>query len=312
MELRYGVNPYQKPAQVYISGGGELPFKVLNGNPGYINLLDALNSWQLVRELSGALGKPAAASFKHVSPAGAAVAPTLAEAYKLARDCDPVSSYGDWIALSEVCDVATAAIIKPLVSDGVIAPGYTSDALEILGKKKNGNYCVMQIDAEYVPPETELRTVFGVTFEQKRNDLKLSPELLKNVVTANRELPAPAVSDLLLAMITAKYTQSNTVVYAVDGQAIGVGAGQQSRLACTILAGAKADEWKSRNSAANANLALASDAFFPFADNIEEAHRRGVKYIAQPGGSIRDAEVIAACDKYGIVMCFTGVRLFHH
>jgi len=312
MELKYGVNPNQKPAGVSGVAGAELPFRVVNGKPGYINLLDALNSWQLVRELRVALNKPAAASFKHVSPAGAAVADTTAEAYTLARNVDPLSSYGDWIALSDVCDAETAAVIRPLVSDGIVAAGFTDEAISLLREKKKGNYCMLEISPDYVPPKTERREVFGVAFEQARNDAAITSELLTNIVTQSKELPESAKRDLIVAMITLKYTQSNSVAYALNGQAIGVGAGQQSRLACTKLAGDKADEWSARTGVKLDGVALGSDAFFPFADNIERAAASGVKYIAQPGGSIRDAEVIAACDKYGITMCFTGVRLFHH
>jgi AICAR transformylase/IMP cyclohydrolase PurH len=312
MELKYGCNPNQKPARVTGVGGAEPPFKVLNGKPGYINLLDALNSWQLVRELSGALGKPAAASFKHVSPAGAAAADTLAAAYALARNVDPLSSYGDWIALSGVCDEAAALIIRPLVSDGVIAAGFTDKALSVLSGKKKGSYCVLEMPEDYAPPAIERREVFGVTFEQARNDIRITPELLTNIVTKSKELPDSAKRDLIVSMITLKYTQSNSVAYAYNGQAVGVGAGQQSRLACTELAGGKADGWFARSGFRQENVALGSDAFFPFADNIERAAQSGVRYIAQPGGSIRDQEVIDACDRYGITMCFTGVRLFHH
>ncbi|MDR3148504.1 MAG: phosphoribosylaminoimidazolecarboxamide formyltransferase [Oscillospiraceae bacterium] len=310
MELRYGINPHQKPASAEIKDR-QLPFTVVNGTPGYINLLDALNSWQLVKELAVATGKFAAASFKHVSPAGAAIADSLAGAYRLARNADPVSSYGDGIALSDHCDLETAAIIKPLVSDGVIAPGYDAAALELLRAKRGGKYCLLAIDPAYEPPEIESREVYGITLTQARNNLPLTTALLDNVVT-DAAIPDKAKKDLLVAMITAKYTQSNTVVYAFDGQAIGVGAGQQSRLACTEIAGAKADEWLSRNGIIPNGLCLASDAFFPFADNIERAAKSGVKYIAQPGGSIRDAEVIDACNRFGIAMCFTGLRLFTH
>jgi AICAR transformylase/IMP cyclohydrolase PurH len=294
----------------------ELPFIVENGRPGYINLLDALNSWQLVRELKAATGKTAATSFKHVSPAGAAIADSICEAYRQARYCDPVSSYGDWIALSDVCDEATAKIIRPMVSDGIIAPGFTAPALEILRAKKKGNYVVLSMDESYEPPEIERKDVFGITFEQARNNIKITRDLLTKTVTKAWNIPDSAKLDLLVAMITLKYTQSNSVCYAWDGKAIGIGAGQQSRLACTQIAGDKADEWLSRNPPAKASarqeIALASDAFFPFADNIDRAAKSGVKYIAQPGGSIRDVDVIYACDKYGIAMCFTDTRLFHH
>ncbi len=389
--LKYGCNPNQTPAGVLMEDGAPLPFTVLNGRPGYINLLDALNSWQLVRELKAALRLPAAASFKHVSPTSAAVgiplpAPLkqacfvsdvpglddspLACAYARARGTDRLCSFGDWAALSDVCDKATALLLKREVSDGVIAPGFEPEALEILKSKRRGNYNVVQIDPDYEPAETERRQVFGVTFEQKRNDAVIGPALLNNIVTANRELPADAARDLILSLITLKYTQSNSVCYAVGGQAVGVGAGQQSRIHCTRLAGAKADTWFLRQSPKvlalpfredigrperdnvidgyiNRNeedvcaegvwprwfsrrpeplteeekaaylrsidgVALGSDAFFPFSDNVERAFRSGVRYIAQPGGSIRDDEVIACCDSHGIVMAMTGVRLFHH
>ncbi|MDR0859263.1 MAG: phosphoribosylaminoimidazolecarboxamide formyltransferase [Oscillospiraceae bacterium] len=315
MELKYGVNPYQKPARVR-GVDGKLPFTVENGTPGYINLLDALNSWQLVRELRIAAGKPAAASFKHVSPAGVAIAGSISEAYRQARYCDPVSSYGDWIALSDICDEATAKVIRPMVSDGIIAPGYSAAALEILRGKKKGNYVVLSIDPGYEPPVTERKDVFGVTFEQARNNKIISADLITQPVTRLWDIPDSAKLDLVVAMITLKYTQSNSVCYAWDGKAIGIGAGQQSRLACTQIAGDKADEWLSRNPPHKASIkqeiALASDAFFPFADNIDRAAKSGVKYIAQPGGSIRDVDVIYACDKYGIAMSFTDTRLFHH
>jgi phosphoribosylaminoimidazolecarboxamide formyltransferase/IMP cyclohydrolase len=312
MELKYGINPNQKPAWVSGVSSGYLPFTVLNGKPGYINLLDALNSWQLVRELDATLGKPSAASFKHVSPAGAAIADTLSDAYRRARNCDPVSSYGDWIALSRECDLDTAMVIKPLVSDGVIAPGFSDNALNVLSAKKKGNYCVLAVDAAFEPPEIERREVFGVAFEQHRNDFPLTTDLLNNAVTSAKNVSEAAKRDLLLAMITLKFTQSNSVAYAFDGQAIGVGAGQQSRLGCTKLAGDKADDWAKRHGITLDSVALASDAFFPFADNIDRAAQSGVKFIAQPGGSIRDPDVIAACDKHGIAMLFTGVRLFTH
>lgn len=388
IELKYGCNPNQAPARVYMEHGG-LPIKVLNGRLGYINLLDALNGYQLVRELRLALNLPAAASFKHVSPAGAAVgAPLndtlrrayfagegelspLACAYVRARGADRMSSFGDFIALSDICDVATAVCIKKEVSDGVIAPGYDREALEILRKKRNGGYTVLQIDENYVPDPIEKKQVYGVTFEQRRNDLEITPDLLSNIVTVNKELPNSAVRDLILALIALKYTQSNSVCYASSGQTIGVGAGQQSRIHCTRLAGNKADIWHLRQHPKALGLkfkkgigradrdnsvdlylsdteagdvlddgkwqgifderpepltgdekrewllgfndvSLGSDAFFPFGDNIERAHRSGVKYIAQPGGSVRDDQVIAACDKYGIAMALTGARLFHH
>ncbi len=386
--LKYGCNPNQKPASIYMEDGSELPVKVLNGNPGYINFLDALNSWQLVKELKAATGLPSAASFKHVSPAGAAVAVPLTDidrkiyfapegelsaiacAYVRARGADRMSSYGDFAALSDVCDKDTALLLKPEVSDGVIAPGYTEEALEILCAKKKGNYNVIQIDENYVPAEQEKKQVFGVTFEQGHNNIVLDESLLTNIVTENKELPDDAKRDLIVALITLKYTQSNSVAYAKNGQAIGIGAGQQSRVHCTRLAGDKADHWWLRQNekvlnlpfkadirradrdncidlyignesedlladgtwqnfftskpevfteeekklwlAKNTGVALGSDAFFPFGDNVERAHKSGVSYIAQPGGSIRDDNVIDTCNKYGIAMAFTGVRLFHH
>ena len=389
LELKYGCNPNQKPSRVYLENGGELPIEVLNGRPGYINLLDAFNGWQLVRELKEATGLPAAASFKHVSPAGAAVGLPLTEldkkiywvdekapltplacAYARARGADRMSSFGDFIALSDVCDEATALLVKREVSDGIIAPGYEPEALEILKAKKKGEYNVIRIDADYVPEKIERKQVFGVTFEQGRNDLRVDEALFQNIVTKNKDLPKEAVIDLMIAMITLKYTQSNSVCYAKGGQAIGIGAGQQSRIHCTRLAGTKADNWYLRQApkvldlnfvdgigradrdnsidlyigneyediltegtwqkffkekpsvfareekeawlAGNTDVALSSDAFFPFGDNIERAHKSGVKYVAEPGGSIRDDNVIETCDKYGMVMCFTGVRLFHH
>ena len=389
IELKYGVNPNQKPARIFMEEG-ELPLKVLCGRPGYINFLDALNGWQLVSELKRATGMAAAASFKHVSPAGAAVgepldgtlrqmyfvAPDaelspLACAYARARGADRLSSFGDFISLSDVCDAPTARLIAKEVSDGVIAPGYEMEALEILKGKRKGNYNVIEIDENYVPAALERKMCFGVTFEQGRNALELNESLLENVVTENKALPAAAKRDLLIALITLKYTQSNSVCYVSGGQTIGVGAGQQSRIHCTRLAGNKADLWQLRhhpkvlalqfNSALSRserdntidlylsseesgdvlgdavwqnfftvrpepltqeekkdflstvkNVSLGSDAFFPFGDNIERARRSGVKYVAQPGGSIRDDNVIATCDKYGMVMAFTGVRLFHH
>lgn len=389
LELKYGCNPNQKPSRVYLENGGELPIEVLNGRPGYINLLDAFNGWQLVRELKEATGLPAATSFKHVSPAGAAVGLPLTEldkkiywvdekapltplacAYARARGADRMSSFGDFIALSDVCDEATALLVKREVSDGIIAPGYEPEALEILKAKKKGEYNVIRIDADYVPEKIEHKQVFGITFEQGRNDLKVDETLFQNIVTKNKDLPKEAVIDLMIAMITLKYTQSNSVCYAKGGQAIGIGAGQQSRIHCTRLAGTKADNWYLRQApkvldlnfvdgigradrdnsidlyigneyediltegtwqkffkekpsvfareekeawlAGNTDVALSSDAFFPFGDNIERAHKSGVKYVAEPGGSIRDDNVIETCDKYGMVMCFTGVRLFHH
>ena len=388
LELKYGCNPNQKPSRIYMEEG-ELPIQVLNGKPGYINFLDAFNGWQLVSELKKATGLPAATSFKHVSPAGAAVglplSDTLAKiywvddlgelsplacAYARARGADRMSSYGDFIALSDVCDVSTANMIKREVSDGVIAPGYEPEALEILKSKKRGNYNVIQIDPAYVPAPIEKKQVFGITFEQGRNELNIDDKFFDNIVTENKELTEDAKRDLAISMITLKYTQSNSVCYVKDGQAIGIGAGQQSRIHCTRLAGQKADNWWLRQSPQvmglqfkdeirradrdNAidiymgdeymdvladgvwentfkvkpevftreekrawldkltDVALGSDAFFPFGDNIERAHKSGVKYIAQPGGSIRDDNVIDTCNKYGIEMSFTGIRLFHH
>ena len=389
LELKYGCNPNQKPSRIYMENG-ELPIKVLSGKPGYINFLDAFNGWQLVRELKKATGLPAATSFKHVSPAGAAVGlpltdvekkiywvddmdmefTPLANAYTRARGADRMSSFGDFISLSDVCDVATAKIIKREVSDGVIAPGYESEALEILKAKKNGNYNVIEIDPNYVPAPIEHKEVFGITFEQGRNELKIDKDFFDNIVTENKEIPESAKIDLAIAMITLKYTQSNSVCYAKGGQAIGIGAGQQSRIHCTRLAGQKADNWFLRQSPKVLGLqfvdgirradrdnsidlyigddymdvladgawekifkvkpevftreekrawldqmtdvALGSDAFFPFGDNIERAHKSGVKYIAEPGGSIRDDNVIDTCNKYNMAMCFTGIRLFHH
>lgn len=389
LELKYGCNPNQKPSRIYMEEG-ELPIKVLSGKPGYINFLDAFNGWQLVRELKAATGLPAATSFKHVSPAGAAVGlpltdvekkiywvddmdmefTPLANAYARARGADRMSSFGDFIALSDVCDAATASIIKREVSDGVIAPGYEPDALEILKQKKKGNYNIIEIDPAYKPKKLERKEVFGVTFEQGRNELHIDEHFFDNIVTKNKDLPESAKIDLAIAMITLKYTQSNSVCYAKGGQAIGIGAGQQSRIHCTRLAGSKADNWFLRQSPKVLNLsfvdgirradrdnaidlyigedymdvladgewekifkvkpevftreekrawldqmqdvALGSDAFFPFGDNIERAHKSGVKYIAQPGGSVRDDNVIEVCNKYGMTMAFTGIRLFHH
>ncbi len=390
-QLKYGCNPNQKPSRIYMDDGRELPITILCGRPGYINFLDALNSWQLVRELKEATGMVCATSFKHVSPTSAALglplsadlkkacfvddiegldASPLACAYARARGTDRMSSFGDWIALSDVCDVTTAMIIKREVSDGVIAPGYTDEALAILREKRNGNYNIIQIDTDYVPDPLEHKQVFGITFEQGRNEFKINEELISNVVTANKELPAEAKRDLIVALITLKYTQSNSVCYAVDGQAIGVGAGQQSRIHCTRLAGQKADTWQLRRHPKVLNLpfldtlkradrdnvidgyinkneedvcaegiwqkyfsrqpepltaeearayldtitgvSVGSDAFFPFSDNIERARKSGASYIAEPGGSIRDDLVIECCDKYGIAMAFTGMRLFHH
>ena len=388
LELKYGCNPNQKPSRIYMTEG-ELPVTVLNGKPGYINFMDAFNSWQLVKELKAATGLPAAASFKHVSPAGAAVGLPLtdmdraiyfvnpdaeitpiAAAYIRARGADRLCSYGDWAALSDVCDAATAAYLKDEVSDGIIAPGYTDEALAILKTKKKGNYNVVQIDPDYVPAPQERREIFGVVFEQGHNFLKIDEEMLQNIVTENKELPESAKIDLIVSLITLKYTQSNSVCYAKDGQTIGVGAGQQSRIHCTRLAGNKADNWWMRQhpkvlglqfvdgirrpNQDNAidvytsdeyedilaegvwqetfkvkpevltreekkewvakldNVAVGSDAFFPFGDNVERAFKSGVKYIAEPGGSIRDDNVIEACNHHGITMCFTGIRLFHH
>ncbi|MCI5800720.1 MAG: phosphoribosylaminoimidazolecarboxamide formyltransferase [Oscillospiraceae bacterium] len=387
MELKYGCNPNQKPSRVFMKEG-ELPITVLCGRPGYINLLDAFNSWQLVRELSAATGLPAAASFKHVSPAGAAVGKPLSDvlkkiyfvddlelsplacAYARARGADRMSSYGDFIALSDVCDVPTAKLIHREVSDGVIAPGYTDEALEILRSKRKGTYCIIRMDESYVPAPVEQKDVFGVTFEQGRNELKIDAGLLKNLVTDIKNIPDEGKTDLIIALIALKYTQSNSVCYAKDGQAIGIGAGQQSRIHCTRLAGNKADVWYLRQHKkvlelpfkpgirradrdntidvyisddymdvladgawqnfftrcpeplsreekrawldTMSGVSLGSDAFFPFGDNIERAHKSGVEYIAQPGGSIRDDNVIDTCNKYGIAMAFTGIRLFHH
>ena len=389
LQLKYGCNPNQKPSRIYMGNGNELPIKVLMGKPGYINFLDAFNGWQLVRELKEATGLPAATSFKHVSPAGAAIGLPLTEtlakiywvddmgelsplacAYARARGADRMSSFGDFVALSDVCDKDTASLIKREVSDGVIAPGYTEEALEILAQKKNGNYNVIQIDENYRPDPIEHKEVFGITFEQGRQELPINDELLSNIVTENKELPAEAVRDMKIALITLKYTQSNSVCFVKDGQAIGIGAGQQSRVHCTRLAGQKADNWLLRQCPKVMNLpfvdgirradrdnaidvyigeeymdvladgqwenfftekpevftqeerrawldtmsgvALGSDAFFPFGDNIERARKSGVEFIAQPGGSIRDDNVIATCDKYGMAMAFTGIRLFHH
>lgn len=389
LELKYGCNPNQKPSRIYVENG-ELPIKVLSGKPGYINFLDAFNGWQLVRELKEATGLAAATSFKHVSPAGAAVGLPLsdvekkiywvddmdieftpvANAYARARGADRMSSFGDFISLSDVCDVATARIIKREVSDGVIAPGYEPEALEILKQKKNGNYNVIEIDPDYKPEPIERKQVFGITFEQGRNELKIDDKFFDNIVTENKELTRQAKIDLAIAMITLKYTQSNSVCFVKDGQAIGIGAGQQSRIHCTRLAGQKADNWFLRQSPKVLNLpfvdgirradrdnaidlyigedymdvladgawesvfkvkpevftreekrawldqmsgvTLGSDAFFPFGDNIERAHKSGVQFVAQPGGSIRDDHVIETCNKYGMVMSFTGIRLFHH
>ncbi len=389
IQLKYGCNPNQKPSRIYMEDGSDLPVTVLNGKPGYINFLDAFNGWQLVKELKEATGLPAATSFKHVSPAGAAVglplSDTLAKiywvddlgelsplacAYARARGADRMSSFGDFIALSDVCDADTARLIKREVSDGVIAPGYTKEAMELLMAKKKGNYNIIQIDPSYVPAEIERKQVYGITFEQGRNELHIDADLLSNIVTKNKEIPEAALIDIKIALITLKYTQSNSVCYVKDGQAIGIGAGQQSRIHCTRLAGQKADNWYLRQAPqvmnlqfvdglgradrdnaidvyigdeyedvlregewqkrfkvkpevfsreekrawldGNTNVTLGSDAFFPFSDNIERAHKSGVKYIAQPGGSVRDDLVIECCDKYDMVMAFTGIRLFHH
>ena len=389
MQLKYGCNPNQKPSRIFMEDGSDLPIKVLSGRPGYINLLDALNGWQLVSELKAVSGLPAATSFKHVSPAGAAVGLPLSDtlkkiywvddvkkfsplscAYARARGADRMSSFGDFIALSDVCDVPTARLIKREVSDGVIAPGYEPRALEILQQKKGGNYCVLEIDPEYKPAPLEQKQVYGITFEQGRNELKIDENFFSNIVTENKEMPENAKIDLAIAMITLKYTQSNSVCYVKDGQAIGIGAGQQSRIHCTRLAGSKADNWWLRQAPQVLNLefvdgigradrdnaidlyigeeymdvladgvwentfkvkppvftreekrawldqmtdvALGSDAFFPFGDNIERAFKSGVKYIAEPGGSVRDDNVIATCNKHDMVMAFTGLRLFHH
>lgn len=390
-ELKYGCNPNQKPAKVFMEDGSNLPFEILSGRPGYINFLDAFNSWQLVKELKAALGMPAATSFKHVSPTSAAVGipmsselkkacfvddiegldeSPLATAYARARGTDRMSSFGDWIALSDVCDVTTAKLIKREVSDGVIAPGYEPEALEILKEKRKGNYNIVKIDPEFVPNPQEKKTVYGITFEQGRNNFKIDEELLSNIVTENKNIPDSAKRDLIISLITLKYTQSNSVCFAKDGQAIGVGAGQQSRIHCTRLAGNKADIWHLRQHEKVLNLpfldtvgrpdrdnaidiyisddsedvladgiwqkwfserpeeltkeekkaylagisgvALGSDAFFPFGDNIERAAKSGVTYIAEPGGSIRDDNVIEACNNHGMAMAFTGMRLFHH
>ena len=390
-ELKYGCNPNQKPAKIYMSGGGTLPITILNGRPGYINFLDAFNSWQLVKELKAATGLCAATSFKHVSPTSAAVGVKLSEelkracfvediaglddsplacAYARARGTDRMSSFGDWIALSDPCDAVTAGLIKREVSDGIIAPGYSPEALEILKAKKNGAYGIVQIDPDYIPEPQEIKQVYGITFEQGRNNFVIDEDLLKNIVTANKSLPETAVRDLIISLITLKYTQSNSVCFAFGGQAIGVGAGQQSRIHCTRLAGSKADNWFLRQSqgvlelpfiselpravrdntidvylseeaddvrgddvwrqffteqpkklsyeekraylAKIEGVSLGSDAFFPFGDNIIRARKSGVSYVAQPGGSVRDEDVIRACDERGMVMAFTGMRLFHH
>ena len=341
LALKYGCNPNQKPSRIYMDDGRELPIEVINGRPGYINFLDAFNSWQLVKELKAATGMPAAASFKHVSPAGAAIGLPLSDtlkkiyfcddvdfelsplacAYVRARGADRMCSYGDFVALSDVCDEATALLIKREVSDGVIAPGFTPEAIKVLKEKRKGTYCVIQIDPDYVPAPIEHKQVFGVTFEQGRNEVKLDdPALFEDIPTKNKNFTAEAKRDLIISLITLKYTQSNSVCYVKDGQAIGIGAGQQSRIHCTRLAGSKADEWwlpltreeKKAWIAQNKGVSVGSDAFFPFGDNIERAHKSGVEYIAEAGGSIRDDNVIDTCDKYGIAMAFTHVRLFHH
>ena len=327
LELKYGCNPNQKPARIFMRDGSDLPLTVLNGKPGYINFLDALNAWQLVRELKEATGLPAAASFKHVSPAGAAVGNPLRDverqmyfveegadlspiacAYIRARGADRLCSYGDWAALSDVCDAATARYLKYEVSDGIIAPGYTDEALEILKTKKKGNYNVVQIDPDYVPAPQEYKDAFGVTFQQGRNNFEINEALLTNLVTENKDLPEAAKRDMIVALITLKYTQSNSVCYVKDGQAIGVGAGQQSRIHCTRLAAEEKKTWI----AALTGVTCGSDAFFPFGDNVERARKSGVQYIVEPGGSIRDDHVIETANKYGMVMAFTGMRLFHH
>ena len=389
LQLKYGCNPNQKPSRIFMENGKDLPIEVLSGRPGYINFLDAFNGWQLVSELKRAVGLPAATSFKHVSPAGAAVGRPLSDvlkkiywvedeelsplacAYARARGADRMSSFGDFIALSDICDASTAKLIKREVSDGVIAPGYTEEALSILKQKKNGNYNIIAIDPNYVPEPIERKQVFGISFEQGRNDLSINADLLKDVVTQNKNIPQSAKEDLVISLIILKYTQSNSVCYVKDGQAIGIGAGQQSRVHCTRLAGNKADNWYLRQNEKVLSLpfqegikradrdnaidvyigedsveellsdgrwehlftrkpeeftkeekrawletltgvSLGSDAFFPFGDNIERARRSGVEYIAQPGGSVRDDQVIATCDQYGIAMAFTGIRLFHH
>lgn len=389
IELKYGCNPNQKPSRIFMEDGSDLPVTVLNGKPGYINFLDAFNGWQLVKELKEATGLPAATSFKHVSPAGAALGLHMSEtlkkiywvddlgelsplacAYARARGADRMSSFGDFIALSDVCDEDTARLIKREVSDGVIAPGYTEKALELLKSKKKGNYNIIQIDPSYVPAPIERKQVYGITFEQGRNELKIDKELLSNIVTQNKDIPESALRDMKVALITLKYTQSNSVCYVKDGQAIGIGAGQQSRVHCTRLAGQKADNWFLRQASQVLSLqfvdslgradrdnaidnyigdeymdvlaegawqrvfkekppvftaeekrawldglkdvTLGSDAFFPFSDNVERAHKSGVKYIVQPGGSVRDDLVISCCDKYNMAMVFTGIRLFHH
>ena len=389
LELKYGCNPNQKPSRIFMKDGSELPIRILSGKPGYINFMDAFNSWQLVKELKQATGLPSAASFKHVSPAGAAVGLPLSDvdrqiyfvdkdaelspiacAYIRARGADRLCSYGDWAALSDVCDAATARYLKAEVSDGVIAPGYTEEALEILRDKRKGTYNVVEIDPDYVPAEQECKDVFGITFQQGRNNFKIDEALLSNIVTENKNLPQQAKIDLIIALITLKYTQSNSVCYVKDGQAIGVGAGQQSRIHCTRLAGQKADTWYLRQHpkvlglqfvdkirradrdnaidvyisdeyedvlaegvwqntfkvkpevltaeekkawiATQSGVTVGSDAFFPFGDNVERARKSGVQYIAEPGGSIRDDHVIMTANKYGITMCFTGMRLFHH
>lgn len=390
-ELKYGCNPNQKPAKIFMKDASDLPIEILSGRPGFINFLDAFNSWQLVKELKEALGLPAATSFKHVSPTSAAVGVPLSDtlkkacfvddvenlddsplacAYARARGTDRMCSFGDWVALSDICDVTTAQLIKREISDGVIAPGYEPEALEILKTKRKGNYNIVKIDPNYIPEEIETKQVFGITFEQGRNNFEINKDLLKNIVTENKNLPESAARDLIISLITLKYTQSNSVCYAVDGQAIGVGAGQQSRIHCTRLAGTKADTWFLRQHekvlnlpfkedisrpdrdnvidgyinkneedvcadgnwqkyftkqpepltfaemeaylATKENVALGSDAFFPFSDNIERAYKSGVKYIAEPGGSIRDDAVIECSNKYGMVLAFTGMRLFHH
>ena len=314
--LKYGCNPHQGSASVQSTKWGNLPFVELNGHSGYINLLDALNAWQLVKELDSTLGSPAATSFKHVSPAGAAIGETITDAYRKARKADPKSSFGDFIALSRKVDLECAKYIKTVVSDGVVAPEYDEDALELLKQKKRGKYLILAMDAEYQPPSIETREIYGVVFSQQRNDIKLSKEtLLTKIVTKNKELPEKAQDDLILASITLKYTQSNSIGFALDGQMIGVGAGQQSRIDCTKLAGNKAliwakDRWQGKQNLSK--VSLASDAFFPFRDNIDYAASCGVKHIIQTGGSVKDEEIIKVADEYEMVMIFSGIRLFHH
>jgi len=320
LELKYGCNPNQGNAEIFMSDGSELPIELLNGNPSYINILDALNAWQLVKELKEATEKPSATSFKHVSPAGAAIAETLSLAYQKARGCDPDASFGDFVALSDICDIETAEYLKTVVSDGIIAPGYDDEALEILKTKKKGGYVIIQIDPSYHPESIEQRDVFGITVQQKRNDIEITEDTINNgeIATRNKEIPDSIKLDMIIGMITLKYTQSNSVAYVYEGVVIAIGAGQQSRIACTKLAGDKADAWfrntgqVQKKGLAIGDVVVVSDAFFPFADNIERAHKSGVGYIAQTGGSIRDDKIVEACDKHNLAMVFTGVRLFHH